>query len=271
MDQHKVKYEETHLDLAKKEHKTGEYKKINPFEKVPALIEADGFIVLESATILRYLVNSRGDQIPQYWYPTDPKVRSNVDLFFDWFSANVGDLTKYNYVKLGFSSTPLEEAKQATDKATQFLEEVFVSRHKFLATDDKPTIADVEIAWHLAGLVDLGYEFSSSVKKYYDTLLQELPGLKEDINSFLEERTERAKQYKAMIDAKKNEGKWADKMILEETDEVFLHLIWNVWVYTNCIYTLICFFYSYIYILYCYIREVIYINNTFKNPTYMHY
>jgi glutathione S-transferase len=54
------------LDLMKGEQKSEEYKKINPLQKVPAIIE-DDFILFESNTIDRYICNSKN--VADRWYP----------------------------------------------------------------------------------------------------------------------------------------------------------------------------------------------------------
>merc|ERR1712054_357165 len=124
-------------DLFKREHKTGEYKKVNPFKEIPA-----------------------------EWYPKEPRARSSVDLYIDWHASNIGSLTKYNYVKLGLSQTSLEEAKKTSEEALKTLEEVFLNRHKFVASNDHPTIADLALAWQLYGLGSWDLEFSDKVKEY---------------------------------------------------------------------------------------------------------
>lgn len=81
-------HKEVHLDLAIKEHRTPEYTKINPFQKVPAIVEEDGKVVFESSTLLRYLCN-KYKTIKTSLYPTSPTERARVDMFFDWFALGV--------------------------------------------------------------------------------------------------------------------------------------------------------------------------------------
>lgn len=50
-------YELKTLDLAKKEHKTPEYLKLNPMGKIPTLVHR-GVVVTESAAILAYLADA---------------------------------------------------------------------------------------------------------------------------------------------------------------------------------------------------------------------
>lgn len=45
------------VDISKGEHKTDDYKKLQPFGKVPVL-DDDGFVMFESRAICKYLVKS---------------------------------------------------------------------------------------------------------------------------------------------------------------------------------------------------------------------
>ena len=184
----KNNHELVKLDLINNETATEEYRKINPFETVPAIIEND-FILWESNTILKYLCNS--NEVADHWYPKDPKKRARVDLFIDFYIQRSWDLTRYNYSKLGYASDSLEKAKEVSDSAFADLENVFLSRTKFLASNDLPTICDISFLWHLAGLSDSGYQFSKRVQEYYELVLNtDSKALNESINSFFEERKE---------------------------------------------------------------------------------
>lgn len=64
------------------EHKTPEYiQNIHPFGKVPA-IDDDGFKMIESIAILRYL--ARKYKVPDHWYPEDIEKQAKVDEFLEW-------------------------------------------------------------------------------------------------------------------------------------------------------------------------------------------
>lgn len=77
-----------HINLGAGEHLSPEYLKVNPFHKVPALVDGE-YVLTESRAILAYLINSRkpGSDL----YPTEPKARGLVDhrLYYD--SGNVFD------------------------------------------------------------------------------------------------------------------------------------------------------------------------------------
>ena len=68
--------------MAAGEHKTEEFKKLNPQQKVPAL-DDDGFFMSESRAIMGYLVDAKSPD--NSLYPSDPKARFLIDhrLYYD--------------------------------------------------------------------------------------------------------------------------------------------------------------------------------------------
>ena len=65
-----------------------EYRKINPYGKIPAINDARNNINLfESHSILRYLHLTRGT--PDHWYPEDIILRAKVDEYLDWHHSNL--------------------------------------------------------------------------------------------------------------------------------------------------------------------------------------
>jgi glutathione S-transferase len=176
------------LDLMKGEHKTEEYKGINPLQKVPAIIEND-LILFESNTINRYLCNDK--IVEDRWYPKNSAKRAWIDLFFDWYAANSGNLFKYTYAKMGWmQNLTLDEAKKISDTAFQDLEKIFLSRFKFVASEEV-SIADLAIAWQLRGITSLGYEVSDRVKVYLADLLASEPGLVDNLEEYIELRKQK--------------------------------------------------------------------------------
>jgi len=136
---------------------------------------------------LRYLCNSK-EQIDEHWYPKDPKQRGFVDLYFDWHDANIGNVNKIVYATFGFIKLPVEEAKAISQKGLQDIEDVFLSQRKFLSSNDKITIADLALTWHLAGLSEGKLlEFSPRLQEYFKNVT-EYPGIKESISEYLELR-----------------------------------------------------------------------------------
>ena len=145
----KLAHEEIQIDLAKGEQRQPEYLAINPFGKVPAIIENDGFILFESSTVLRYLCNTRN--VPDHWYPKEPKARSQVDLFFDWFQVGTKTFAQY-----AFGGIPSMAAKfpvigdrlENLENTLKELSKNFLRTRKFLAGEEI-SLADIQIIFSL--------------------------------------------------------------------------------------------------------------------------
>ncbi len=176
-----IKFNSHQLNLAQNEHKCEEFLKINPTSKVPAIVD-NGFVLFESNTIMRYLCNTRN--IADEWYPKDPWQRALIDLYFDWHAQNIDRLTKYYFTSMGLSGLSKECAKLITDDAMNDLINIFLSRRRFLASECNLTIADLSLTWHFQNLNYYGYEFSNRVWEYFQDLLNNLPGIKENFSDF---------------------------------------------------------------------------------------
>lgn len=72
------------VDFTKNQHKTAEFKKINPIQTTPVL-DDNGVYITDSHAICTYLVQKYGSKEHQELYPTDLQARTMVDqkLFFD--------------------------------------------------------------------------------------------------------------------------------------------------------------------------------------------
>jgi glutathione S-transferase len=80
--EHGLEVERVPVSLMDGEHQSDWYAAINPNRAVPAL-EEDGFVLTESATILRYLAGIADSPA----YPADPRARARVDEALDWFNT----------------------------------------------------------------------------------------------------------------------------------------------------------------------------------------
>ncbi len=87
-----IPFKDRHLRIFRGEMYREEYQKINPLALIPA-INDDGFLLSESPTILRYLATTR--QVPEKWYPKDPKKRAEIDRYLDWHPSNIRLCAKY--------------------------------------------------------------------------------------------------------------------------------------------------------------------------------
>jgi glutathione S-transferase len=136
------------VDLQQGAQHKPEYKAVNPSALVPVL-DDDGFILTESAAILRYLAAKSGSAA----YPSDPKARARIDEAMAWFYGNYYKDCAYNLVYpqlFPHHKRRSDEAHAATiawgQEKTQrwmgVLESHFLGRgHAFLC-GDQPTLAD---------------------------------------------------------------------------------------------------------------------------------
>jgi len=150
------------------ESRKPEYAKINPAKTVPA-IDDDGFILSESEAIIRYLMNSR--KVGEEFYPTDPKVRAQVDKYFPFhhntvrpqfskcFMATYIDLLPPEYKDYG-----LEKYQEDAGNVLKQFEEIYLKDQKYIAGDTL-SIADIFMISELVlAAFHTDFDFSSYPK-----------------------------------------------------------------------------------------------------------
>lgn len=169
----KLPHEEIHIDLLKGENRSPEYLAINPFGRVPAIIEEDGFILFESSTLLRYLCNTR--DVPDHWYPKEPRKRSQVDLFFDWFQVATKSFSTYiisHYPHLKNKFPSLGDPLVELEKTLAELEKTFLRDRKFLAGEEI-SLADIQIIFFFGSLERVGYKLDkfASLQEWKERVL----------------------------------------------------------------------------------------------------
>lgn len=144
------------VDILSGAHLSGAYPSLNPKRLVPAL-DDNGFVLTESASILRYLANKTGSAA----YPTDPQQRARVDEMIDYLNSDFYRDWGYNLIYpqlFPHHKREPEEAQQCTVSWGQarcrasltYLDSVLANR-AWLAGDQR-TIAD----FFGAGLLSAG-------------------------------------------------------------------------------------------------------------------
>jgi len=73
-----IPYHEIVLDMGSRQHRAPDYLAINPYGRVPAIVEDDGFVLYESAAILRYLEESHPERP---LLPGDVRQRALADMY----------------------------------------------------------------------------------------------------------------------------------------------------------------------------------------------
>ncbi len=76
------------------EHKSDRYTAVNPNQLIPVLEEPDGFRLMESSAILKYLADKAGHRA----WPTDARARAAVNSRMDWFNTGFYRDFGYGYV-----------------------------------------------------------------------------------------------------------------------------------------------------------------------------
>lgn len=82
-----------YVGLAQGEHHGVAFAALNPNRQVPVL-DDDGFILTESAAILRYLASSAGS----FAYPDDRRLRATIDARLDWFNTGFARDAAYGLI-----------------------------------------------------------------------------------------------------------------------------------------------------------------------------
>ena len=135
-----------HVDIFGGECQSEAFARMNPSRQIPVL-EDDGFILTECASILRYLASKFDSPA----YPKDLRQRARVDEAMDWMNTGFSRDFQYNFIYpqiLDNHKRPSSEVHQGTvmwgqEQSRKWMQ---VLENKWLATPyfcgDRITIAD---------------------------------------------------------------------------------------------------------------------------------
>ena len=135
-----VPHDKVMLDLAKREHKTPEFLRLNPRGEVP-VIEDAGAVIWDSGACLVYLARRYGGE---QWLPTAPAQLAEV---MQWMSLAASEIQfGLQYARRGllqgrWTAGTLEQGHAIARVALTAIEQR-LERHEWLALDH-PTIADI--------------------------------------------------------------------------------------------------------------------------------
>nr|AFK36240.1 unknown [Lotus japonicus] len=82
-----IDFEEIKIELSKRQHLSPEFHAINPFKKVPAIVDGR-FKLFESHAILIYLACAFPG-VADHWYPSDISRRARIQSVLDWHHLNL--------------------------------------------------------------------------------------------------------------------------------------------------------------------------------------
>jgi len=181
LEETKIKYKVTSINLGKEEQFKPEFLKINPYGKIPVIIDHEKDLVLiESGAILIYLARKSNQFLP----------KENEIRIFEWLMFQVGNVGPmlgqhhhFHHFNPGKSKYAEDRFFKNSIRVYEVLDKI-LSKNNYLAGEDY-SIADIStfpwIArhnWHDIGLkkykhLSKWYEFISdrlAVKKGYDCL-----------------------------------------------------------------------------------------------------
>ncbi|KAK9927227.1 hypothetical protein M0R45_024420 [Rubus argutus] len=155
----RIDFEEVQINIAKGQHLSPEFKKINPMRQVPAI--ADGkFTLFESHAVLVYLACAFPG-VADHWYPADLFRRAKINSVLDWHHSNLrrGAATYVlNTVLapvLGLASNPqaAAEAEKILSSSLSKIESIWLKGNgKFLLGGFQPSIADLSLVCEIMQL-----------------------------------------------------------------------------------------------------------------------
>lgn len=144
----KTPFEDCPVALRKREQLTDEYKSINRFQKVPALVDGN-FHLNESSAMVRYLANK--NKLNEQLYPKSIEDRARVDEFLDWQHFNLRLYTlmyfrdawlfPINGIKPKPKPEQVEKLVKDVEGCLGLLERLWLEKDFLLG--DKLTIADL--------------------------------------------------------------------------------------------------------------------------------
>jgi len=178
----KIPHQLNIIDIQKGEHQTEAYAKINPAKQVPC-IDDDGFVLNESASILRYLATVYATS----YFPADPKQRSTVSSRQDWLNTELYSELAYQFTLPQIlphmkretdeiQKSVVERGKKHTERWLTYLNDVILASNAFLA-GNAMTIADFQAIGQisLGELIGINYAKYPKVKAWMDKM-KALPG-----------------------------------------------------------------------------------------------
>ncbi len=169
LEEIEIKYKITKINLGKEEQFKPEFLKINPYGKIPAIIDHEKDLVLtESGAILIYLAKKSGQFLP----------KKNETRILEWLmfqvsnvGPNLGQLHHFSHFNPGKSLYSEERFYKAAVKVYTALNNQLKKNNYFAGTEY--SIADISMFpwiarhdWHMPGRVDLRNNYKFLVSWY---------------------------------------------------------------------------------------------------------
>lgn len=162
--QNNIQIEFKDVDVFSGEHKTEEFRKLNPNCEVPVLVDGD-VVIYEPCAILLYLAEKYTDYKD---FGEGIKQQMMVKSMLSWASTELHQVLGYRVVYPNFMETYqlpgdgtdalIEKGTKEMTRLLEMIENTFLGRSKYL-TGASPTIADYYVATILVQLEWLNFDF----------------------------------------------------------------------------------------------------------------
>lgn len=152
-----LRHETVPVDLRQGEHKTPAYLALNVFGQVPVLEDGDE-VVADSNAILVYLALKHDPS--RRWWPEAPAQIAQVQR---WLSAAAG-LQAFGTARARWTTLMGGQPDQAVvDTATRLLAamDTQLASHRFLASEQHPTVADIAMYSYTARAPEGGIDLAA--------------------------------------------------------------------------------------------------------------
>ncbi|XP_013102569.1 glutathione S-transferase theta-3 [Stomoxys calcitrans] len=171
-----AKFEAKQINLLEAQNTNDDYKQINRFQKVPAIIDYESgekFHLAESIAILRYLVTK--GKILENFYPADFQQRARIDEFLCWqhngIRTSCSLYFRFLWVQAKVFGAPASDAKVAKyrkfmEADLQLMENQWLQSSQFLAGNNL-SAADVFGACEIEQIRVCGYEIKEKYPKVF--------------------------------------------------------------------------------------------------------
>ncbi|KAF9116191.1 Glutathione S-transferase zeta-1 [Mortierella sp. AM989] len=166
----KIPYETRPINLLLNENKTEEYKKIQPFGAVPAFIDTDGKVFIESVAIIEYLDETR----PEFpLLPKDPVDRATVRALVQAIGMDIQPVCSIRILRY--------VDRQENDWSNHFISVGFDAYEKMLektagkySFGDSITMADLMLVPQFYNGIRAGVDMSAypTISRIHSTLEQ---------------------------------------------------------------------------------------------------
>lgn len=180
-----IEFEDIRIDIFKLQQQfSPEYKAINPFSKIPTLVD-ENFKLFESHAILIYLA-SAFPGVADHWYPADFSKRAEIKSVLDWHHSNLRYCSEFVrhaaiFPAYGFPSSlrKASEAEKIVTKSLATIESFWLKENgRFLLGSLQPSIADLSLVCEIMAMEILDEKDRDRILRPHKKVLQWIEDIK---------------------------------------------------------------------------------------------